>query len=788
MKATSKNSSQSDRVSQVVFADSMQSQPSLQLSEILRRQRWVILAIMSLGLALSMLYWTKAKIWYESKAKVLVSQRDPRLASAGPATTNSEDMVDEDVLANHMEVLRSRRIVEGALSRHNLDKLKSISENVTEDKGDATDYVIEHMKLTRGGEGTAKDARSLSISFEHTNPDDCRLILEAIVVEYQLFLGDQLTKAMSEANGIVEEGRNKLEQELEKVQQEYITSRQNAPVLFQGDGSSNVYLEQYRRLHEELLTLDIQESSSKSRLEKAMTVYEARKDGDGINIDDLGVIDTDSLARLGVFAGLQANSAKTAGFLADQPERLEEARTSYSHMLRLMSDKRRLEADFGPGHPDVKKLDEEIKGVKEFVNERSSDLVLGEDDSQLTAEDLLRAYIAFLKNDISAISERRRELGILIADADKQARMLVDFELREGILKSRVDRTQTLFDGLVEQLRELNLASGMHGYIHELLESPRKGEQVWPSLPLCGVGGLMIGLIGGLFAALVIDQLDTRFRSTSEIDSAIGLPILTRVGRIKTDGSLPIVMDNSPEGESFRMLRTLLLNDVRSGKLKIISATSPLPGDGKTTILANIAGAFAKLNMTVVLVEADMRRPTFHKRFNVPDEIGLSDVLKGKATIDDALVPSGVKNLTLMTAGSGAVNPSELLQNEIFDQFLKSLSEKFELVVVDVGPVLAVSDPVIVAQKSDGMILVVRSSNDTKQQVIDSVESLRAAGAKMLGCVVNTYGSGSEFERRGYYGYYYSERNGKSAEVNGNENPASGSRLLGASSMEVVDN
>lgn len=317
----------------------------------------------------------------------------------------------------------------------------------------------------------------------------------------------------------------------------------------------------------------------------------------------------------------------------------------------------------------------------------------------------------------------------------------------------------------------------MHGYIHELLESPRKGEQIWPSLPLCGVGGLLLGLIAGLFLAVLNDQLDQRFRSSSEIDSAIGLPILSRVGRVKTDGLFPIVADNSPEGESFRMLRTLLLNDVRSGELRILSATSPLPGDGKTTILANIAAAFAKLNMSVVLIEADMRRPTFHKRFGVPADGGLADVLKGTAQLDEVLIPSGVTNLTLLTAGTGTANPSELLQSEEFDQLLKTMKERFQLVIVDVGPVLAVSDPIIVAQKSDGMLLIVRSSNDTKQQVVDAVDTLRSANVKMLGCIVNTFGSGREFERGGYYGYYYADRNGKSPASNPDPAAVNGSRI-----------
>jgi polysaccharide biosynthesis transport protein len=314
-------------------------------------------------------------------------------------------------------------------------------------------------------------------------------------------------------------------------------------------------------------------------------------------------------------------------------------------------------------------------------------------------------------------------------------------------------------------LRELDLASGMRGYIHEILEAPRRGEKVWPKLSLCGVGGLMIGLIGGLFLSVLNDQQGDRFRTSEEIDSAIGIPILTQVGRLKNDGRRPIVADNSPEGESFRILRTLLLADVRENRLRVLSASSPLPQDGKSTILTNLAAAFAKLGMNVVLVEADMRRSTLQKRFGLPDTAGLSELLKETVTIDDVVVPSGVPNLTLITAGSGVTNPSELLRGESFDRILTSLKERFQLVVIDVGPVLAVSDSIIVGQKSDGMLVVVRSANDTRQQVVEAVETLRAAKTKLLGCVVNTFGSGDGFERRSNYAYYNSDRVEKSADV-----------------------
>ena len=748
----------------LVLADSTHAATSFRFGDILKRQLWLILACISQGFALAAIYWINAPEWYQSRAKVMVSQRNPQITSVNTSGSQDESMVDEDVLANHMEIVRSRRIVETAMKRHGLMNLESVTAQLSTDV-DAAEYVTSHIQLSRGGDGSAKDARILSISFDHPDPDDAKSILEAILIEYQMFLGSQLSQAMSEAGRLVEDAQSNLESALEDAQYEYVAARQKAPVLFQGEGSGNVFLEQYKRLHEELLTMDIQQSTVKTRLAKAKQLVQDEKDGKTIDMDALGVIDPESLQRLGIFAGLQANAGKSAEFLADQPQRLEEAKVQYSNLLTLMAEEQRLKADFGDGHPEVRKIRDEIALVKSYVMEKQAETGVLPIDTQLTPALLMKTYVGFLENDLISTDERRKEMETLLADAEKQARILVEYELQEGIMRSRVDRTQLLFDGIIEQLRDLDLASGMRGYIHELLEAPRRGEKVWPQLSLCGIGGILMGLIVGLFLGVMNDEQDDRFHSAEEIDSAIGIPILTRVGRARNDGKLPIVPDNSPEGESFRVLRTLLLTDVREGRLKILSVTSPLPQDGKSTILTNLAAAFAKLDMSVVLIEADMRRPTFHKRWDVPDSTGLSELLRETATIDQVLVPSGVPNLTLITAGAGVTNPSELLQGESFDRILASLSERFQLVIIDVGPVLAVSDPIIVAQKSDGMLLVVRSSNDTRQQVKEAVETLRVGNAKLLGCVVNTYGSGEGFESRGYYGYYSSDRADKSADA-----------------------
>ena len=168
------------------------------------------------------------------------------------------------------------KIIEGALKRENLMDLESIKPLIDVDNGeDAADYVIDRLAITKGGDGGAKDARSLRIAFSHTSPEESQKILEAILLQYQDFITGQLESVMSKASDFINEAKDQVESDLRKAEQEYLTARKAAPLLFQGVGSSNVYQDKYRRLEEELLAIEIEESSLRTRLEQ---VEETLKD------------------------------------------------------------------------------------------------------------------------------------------------------------------------------------------------------------------------------------------------------------------------------------------------------------------------------------------------------------------------------------------------------------------------------------------------------------------------------------------------------------------------------
>lgn len=739
----------------------------IDLLALAKKQMGLVIMCAAAGLAAAAWYAATATVWYESTAKILVSQRDPRQATG--SDTAPEMSIEDDILANHIEIVKSRRIVEAALSRVGgngkpLATLPSIKVHLTAPEDDAVSYVAEHLKLSSGGVGSAKSARSLNVRFEHTNAEDAKQILSAIVLEYQQFLDNQLEELSSHAARLVNEAKEQVESELRQAEEDYVEARRTAPLLFT-DGSANMYVEKYRKLEEELLDVEIQQSSVSTRLAKVQESLESIAISQGSDLEKLALIDSESLERLGMFASLQMGAAGTAEFQATQPERLASAQTQYKVMLELMSEEQKLKADFGENHPKVQIIRDQINLVQKFLDDQKADLPSSWQEADVSPETLLKAYIGFLRHDLAALAERKIELQKLAVVAEKNAKTLIEFELKDRQLQSVIERKEELYQGIIEQLRDLDTASAFSGFVHELLEKPALGSVSWPSLKFCLPAGMFLGALMGLAFGYLMDRADDRFRSTRDVKAELSIPIVGQIPALELPPGRKhrlVATELTPGGESFRTMRTVLLPRVRSGRLRTVSITSAIPGDGKSTMMANTAIAFAQAGLQVLHIDADMRRPTGHKLFGVDGRRGLSDILTGKQSLEDLALPCEFANLTILPAGRSVSNPAELLQSTAFTDLLEKAQENYDFVLIDAGPVLAVSDPMIIGQLVDGMIFTTRIAKDGKSQAVEAVDRLRAGGVPVIGCIVNTFGAGREFDNgKGYYGDYYGDGRSK---------------------------
>lgn len=193
----------------------------------------------------------------------------------------------------------------------------------------------------------------------------------------------------------------------------------------------------------------------------------------------------------------------------------------------------------------------------------------------------------------------------------------------------------------------------------------------------------------------------------------------------------------SPITEQYRTLRTNIQFTSFDSEIKTIMVTSTGPGEGKSTTAANLAVVFSQQGKNVLLVDADLRKPTVHYTFNLTNTFGLTSVLTRQISIEEAIVESNSSNLCLLSSGPIPPNPAELMGSSAMDQFLKNAKQNFDMVIFDTPPILAVTDAQILSNKCDGTIVVVSSGKTVKEDASKAKDLLMAAKAKILGVVLN---------------------------------------------------
>lgn len=214
-------------------------------------------------------------------------------------------------------------------------------------------------------------------------------------------------------------------------------------------------------------------------------------------------------------------------------------------------------------------------------------------------------------------------------------------------------------------------------------------------------------------------------------------------------------MDYNPSSviaEAYRTLRTNIEFSNVDEDLQIIMVTSAQPGEGKSTTVANLAIAYAQTNKRILLIDADMRKPTMHKVFGLTNRVGLTSLLTGNRQIEDIPMECRVENLHILTSGPVPPNPSELLVSKKMAALLKELRSRYDIVLIDTPPVGLVSDAQILAGRSDGVVLVIDHGKVKRDLAIKAKAKLDHVKARILGVVLNNK---SRKESKGYYYSYY---------------------------------
>jgi capsular exopolysaccharide synthesis family protein len=432
----------------------------------------------------------------------------------------------------------------------------------------------------------------------------------------------------------------------------------------------------------------------------------------------------------------------------------------------------------GPNNRHLKELSAQLQYIDGQIHDETLKIVKRANDDYRLAkqtEDVLRGRLGEQQAAASKLNETAVEFAVLSQEASSRKK---------------------LYDDLYTKLQEANVSAGIKATNITVVDSAR--AQVVPVRPnrIDNLGmGLLVGIILGLLTAFIVDTLDNTVVSAIEAEEITGFPVIGVIpsfnpfssqhvygygyGRAvsRAYGAIrakekrnPAEEEREPSGsvwilrhpesavaEAVRSLRTSILLSRAEGPARVLLITSCVPGEGKSTVSANLAVSFAQYGKKVVIVEADMRRPTMKHVLDVPNEKGLSTILAGSCTLEEATIRGvAIETLDVIPAGPRPPLPSEILGSAAFDRLLEQLRSIYDLVIIDSPPALVITDAIAIASKADAVLWVARASVVTRPQLYRVAQMIERNDIPLIGLVLNRVNAG--MDPYGYgYGYDYDQ-------------------------------
>jgi non-specific protein-tyrosine kinase len=270
----------------------------------------------------------------------------------------------------------------------------------------------------------------------------------------------------------------------------------------------------------------------------------------------------------------------------------------------------------------------------------------------------------------------------------------------------------------------------------------------------------VVGLMLAVGVAFLVEYLDDTIKTPAQVDALLGLPVVGVLGWLSTEqlalGPIAKTEPRSPTTEAFRGLRTNLQYSGVDKPLRRLLVTSAGPGEGKSTVVANLAIVMAQAGLRVAVVDADLRRPTQHRFLGCPNKVGLSEsLIQETLHLNGALQPADVTGLHVMTTGTVPPNPAELLGSKKMGALIDLVNEQVDRVIIDSPPISAVTDAVVLASQVDGVLLVLEAGKTRSGPALQAKQQLERVGANLIGVVLNKVPIGRDGYYYSHYYYYY---------------------------------
>jgi len=672
---------------------------------ILRKRRWPAMAVLlALLLTVGLYSFTAAPV-YKATTQILIDRESPKLLDLqqlAPA-----DLGSEQFYQTQYKLLESRALARKVMEKLNLRehprygkvfaRLPEDPEPVEVQRAEESliSNLLINLEIT-----PIRNSRLVEVSFSDNDPVFAAKVVNTLAKSYIDHALDMRFAAAQEASRWLQQKLAEARQKLEESEDRLSQYQREHNIVIREDKEA-IVSQKLSQLNQELVTAQTRRLEAETRFNQV---------SQGLPIAEV--------LNNPVIQQLKGQEARVLAEIAD------------------------LANKYGELHPRRQRLAGELEAIRSAIGTE------------------MKTIAQSIRQQYQMAKEQEGKLLAAMEDLKDETREMGDKAIQYQVLWRDVQANRAIYENMLKSLKETTATQNIPAtHIKVVYPATPPSIPVAPKKVRNLALALILGLVGGAALALTLENLDNTLKSPEEMEAWLEVPNLAVIPHLdlaSSNGNLApaLVVEHQPRSlpaESYRTLRTNIMFSSPGQPPGTLLVTSAQPDEGKTVTAANLATAMAKAANRVLLVDADLRRPSLHQLFETTREPGLSNYLVGESD-DLPVVATAIPNLWLIPAGPITPNPSELLQSERMRQFLATVRTKFDRIILDSPPLLSVTDAVILATMVDGVLQVVKAEATSRQAAQEARDQIHQVQGRHLGTILNDISLGRDGY---YYNYYY---------------------------------